>query len=599
MEVLFTRGTIVYAVRTDGTRLQPLVDASGPTDIGAPDLAALRITHADLHPDGARIAYSTCQVYMNWQAHGERTVPIATNELWHEIAVWDRTTGETELLTVGDSPVWSPDGAHIAFVSGEKFHRRLFAMDGDGSDIRQLLDSPELQIIRPPRWSPDGRRLAFVGEGDTSKMATVREATTSGGYPIVVVDADGSNLRRLTNAISDPAWSPDGRHIAFARPDPGTRDLSDAGTVGLYVKPVDGSAEARRVASIDDWQVNAGRWRPWGATHFWISSVAWSPDGSMILYTCGWRICVVDLTGKKVGRSPQELVAARTPVAAWSRDGTRIALGSVDVALGLGERVIDEALGQGEPVLATMRPNGSEGQHLVRAGLGLLAANSNHQDVAAGREACAAGFVVDEPLRNPGLVRDCETLRGLRDTLFGRQLANWGPGGTIEQWTGVAVAGAPSRVTALLLPRLGLDGTIPVKLAELTHLRVLDLSSNGLTGAIPGELGQLANLEELRLRSNHLTGTIPEELGQLANLEYLHLGSNRLTGTIPEELGQLTSLAELGLGFNQLTGDVPLVLGRLKAMLWLGGNKLTGCLPPEVEVSVQERGYVRLPPPCR
>ena len=574
-EVLFTRGLIVYAMPTDGTRLQRVVDASGPTDLGATDLAALRITHADLHPDGARIAYSTCWVYIDWQTYGERTVPIVTTGLTHEIAVWDRATGETELLAAGDSPVWSPDGTRIAFVSGDKFHLRLFTMDGDGSHVRQLLDSPELQIIRPPRWSPDGRRLAFVGQGDISRMVKVGEVTTSGGYPIVVVDADGSNLRHLTNAISDPAWSPDGRYVAFARPDDGTWGLNDAGTVGLYVKPVDGSAKARRVTTIDDWNVNAGRWRAWGATHFWISSVAWSPDGSRMLYTCGWRICVVDLTGKKVGRSPQDLLAARTPIAAWSRDGTRIALGSVDVALGLGERVIDEALGRGEPVLATMRPNGGKGHHLLRAGLGLLAANSTHQDIAAGRASCAAGFVVDEPAENAGLVRDCETLLGLRDTLFGTRLANWGSGAPIELWTGVAVAGAPRRVTSLLLSRLGLNGTIPAKLAELTHLRVLDLSSNRLTGAIPGELGQLANLVELRLRSN------------------------QLTGTIPEELGQLTSLAELGLGFNQLTGDVPLVLGRLKAMLWLGGNKLTGCLPPEVEVSVQERGYVRLPPPCR
>src|SRR5205823_3586835 len=53
-----------------------------------------------------------------------------------------------------------------------------------------------------PTWSPDGRRIAF-DDGDR----------------IMMVDADGSNLRPLTRRRdgfdSDPAWSPDGRVIAF------------------------------------------------------------------------------------------------------------------------------------------------------------------------------------------------------------------------------------------------------------------------------------------------------------------------------------------------------------------------------------------------
>ena len=108
------------------------------------------------------------------------------------------------------------------------------------------------------------------------------------------------------------------------------------------------------------------------------------------------------------------------------------------------------------------------------------------------------------------------------------------------------------RVTALSVDHyhgvggIGLRGSIPAELGELTNLRYLRLSSygphvsDGLTGSIPPELGNLTNLTHLNLGGNHLTGSIPPELGNLTNLTSLDLDYNDLTGSIPSELSWAT-----------------------------------------------------------
>lgn len=64
----------------------------------------------------------------------------------------------------------------------------------------------------------------------------------------------------------------------------------------------------------------------------------------------------------------------------------------------------------------------------------------------------------------------------------------------------------------------------------------------------------------------------------------LFLGSNRLTGPIPPELGNLTNLTGLHLAKNQLTGPIPPELGNLTNLIniSLNNNNLTGSVPPEL-----------------
>ena len=194
---------------------------------------------------------------------------------------------------------------------------------------------------------------------------------------------------------------------------------------------------------------------------------------------------------------------------------------------------------------------------------------------------CRNGVVVPDPDANPGLVGDCIILYGARTTLAGTATLDWSGDSAIGSWEGVRVEGTPRRVGMLRLTDVGLDGTIPASLGELSQLRRIDLDENDLTGEIPAEFGNLSNLTLLYLFDNQLSGEIPEELGNLNRLQVLYLEDNQLTGEIPEQLGSMTALRQLILGDNQLSGSIPSELGDLRNLrhLLLADNELTGRMP--------------------
>ena len=113
------------------------------------------------------------------------------------------------------SLAWSPDGRKLTFLSDYghgDFSFDLYVMNTDGSERRNLTQSG---LVSDPGWSPDGRKIAFVSNRDGNK-------------DVFVMNADGSGLRRLTrNPASDsaPAWSPDGRKIAFVSNRDGTYEV--------------------------------------------------------------------------------------------------------------------------------------------------------------------------------------------------------------------------------------------------------------------------------------------------------------------------------------------------------------------------------------
>ena len=80
---------------------------------------------------------------------------------------------------------------------------------------------------------------------------------------------------------------------------------------------------------------------------------------------------------------------------------------------------------------------------------------------------------------------------------------------------------------------------------------------------------------------NEWYGVDTDGQGRVTRLE---LGGNQLTGPLPPEIGQLARLEALLLYGNQLTGAIPPEVGRLTSLeaLWLQGNELTGSIPPEI-----------------
>ena len=166
---------------------------------------------------------------------------------------------------------------------------------------------------------------------------------------------------------------------------------------------------------------------------------------------------------------------------------------------------------------------------------------------------------------------------------------NWLSDAPLEDWYGVEVD-AQGRVSGLGLGGWddtvrrhvgnGLNGTLPIELGTLSHLRWLRIVGNReLMGTIPVALGRLDNLEELVLDHNALIGPIPAELGNLIHLRYLALSSNALSGWIPIELGNLTRLTQLNLGWTMLSGPLPESLTRLSALEWLQLDGSGLCAP--------------------
>ncbi|TQE07422.1 hypothetical protein C1H46_007075 [Malus baccata] len=111
-----------------------------------------------------------------------------------------------------------------------------------------------------------------------------------------------------------------------------------------------------------------------------------------------------------------------------------------------------------------------------------------------------------------------------------------------------------------LLVELHLSGCklyhIPSGIANLTNLKVLDLSLNNINSTIPTWLYNLSHLESLDLSDNAFHGEISSSLGNLTALVHLDLGVNQLEGEIPNSLGNLCKLTSVYLSSNNFRGRV-------------------------------------------
>lgn len=189
-------------------------------------------------PDGMRLAVE-CGMPNAWQIC---VVSIDGSGLRK---LTDGTTAASS-----ESPDWSPDGRRIAFHSNRDAEpsgtppfrgSEIYVMDADGSNVRRLTVTAAGRTTQNPAWSRDGQRLAFASTRDGESLLS--------DWEIYVMDADGTSIRRLTNdrkSDGHPRWSPDGRHLVFHSTEGGTsRTAID---VELYLMDADGS-NLRRLTS--------------------------------------------------------------------------------------------------------------------------------------------------------------------------------------------------------------------------------------------------------------------------------------------------------------------------------------------------------------
>ena len=102
---------------------------------------------------------------------------------------------------------------------------------------------------------------------------------------------------------------------------------------------------------------------------------------------------------------------------------------------------------------------------------------------------------------------------------------------------------------------VGLGGTLPTELCELSRLEVLRIDHNYFSGSIPECFGSnLENLAAFSARGNNFTGSIPAGFGALPNLELFDLFRNKLTGSLP---GGWNNLVYINLAANFISGEIP------------------------------------------
>src|SRR5206468_7283730 len=165
-----------------------------------------------------------------------RTVAPGDSEIY---AMNADASGVTRLTTSpGEDadPAWSPGGTKLAFTSDRAGNEDVYVMDPDGTGVRRLTDSPGADA--DPAWSPDGKRIAFTSDRDGDQEVYVMNADGTGeadltNSPAITVSA-APGARTFGND-SAPAWSPDGRRIAFTS----DRDLN----IEIYAMNADGTGQ--------------------------------------------------------------------------------------------------------------------------------------------------------------------------------------------------------------------------------------------------------------------------------------------------------------------------------------------------------------------
>lgn len=233
----------VYVVNADGSGLRQITEAPAaefdptwapdsrrvayrhqPTDDRSTDIyvidsdgsGARNLSGDDGTPDWGP-AWSPDGAWIGWNT-------AADAEFGFDLGLIHPDGGGRTIIKPGvfvEYPAWSPDGSRIAFMSqvaAEGSQYDVFAMNADGSDVRRLTTSPGTDGW--PTWSPDGTTIAFSSERDDCGQSAVPDCLSTGDigpfHTLYLMAPDGSGQRRVSALFAQIAdWSPDGRFLVF------------------------------------------------------------------------------------------------------------------------------------------------------------------------------------------------------------------------------------------------------------------------------------------------------------------------------------------------------------------------------------------------
>jgi dipeptidyl aminopeptidase/acylaminoacyl peptidase len=289
------RHAVFVLVLSHGSRLLAEPVTTGPQRLLKPeDFAQLRdVDEPNISPDGALVAYVVKTADME-----KDKLP---GNLW--LAKWDGS--ENRALTFGNKgvshPRWSPDGKWIAFLSGREDENevdQLWVLPMGGGEAEKLTSSKG--SVDDFAWAPDSKRIVLVVHDPDPREPEKKEKEKKTVPPIVIdrfqfkqdiagyltdryshlqlLDLTSRKLEPLTSGRHDdlwPAWSPDGKEIAFVTKrgdDPDRIENWDVWVIGAQA-----GAKERQLTTSPEADCEP----------YWESAPAWSPDGKTIAYIHG------------------------------------------------------------------------------------------------------------------------------------------------------------------------------------------------------------------------------------------------------------------------------------------------------------------------
>ena len=236
---------------------------------------------------------------------------------------WVSFTRISEAAGDETAPSLTPDGGTAAYAARVNGSSGIYAQRVGGRNATVIVDDPE-RDEGGPVYAPDGASMAF------------HESDEAGG--IFIAGATGESVRRLTELGFDPAWSPDGRHIAFTTEE-AVNPASRMGLSALHIADISGGLSV--IVDADAMQAS------------------WSPSGQHLVYwstTGGQRdLYTVAAAGGNPVPVTQDPAIDWSPV--WSPDGRHIYFSSDrGGAMNLWRIGVDSTTGRprGEPEPVTL-----------------------------------------------------------------------------------------------------------------------------------------------------------------------------------------------------------------------------------------------------